>query len=99
MFAYVVLFENRFWFSIPPFFQPILRAATEVVGFAVLPDRAKEDREVVSSVFLRPLRLSPVQHLCCVEDFQFLVVCDDLNLVFGSFQIPPPSLEAVDDSE
>ena len=73
--------------------------ATEVVGFAVLPARAKEDLEVVSGEFFCPSRLSPIQLLCFLEEIQVLVVRDDLNLVLSSFQISPPSLEAVDDGE
>ena len=48
---------------------------------------AEEYLEVVSGEFLRLSRLSPIQHLCFLEEFQVLVVRDDLNLVVGSFQI------------
>ena len=61
-----------------------------------MPARAEEYLEVVSGEFLRPSRLSPVQHLRCLEELQVLVVRDDLDLVFCSFQISSPSLEAVD---
>ena len=61
--------------------------------------RAKEDLEVIAGKLLRPSRLLPIQHLCRLEEFQVLVVQDDLNLVFGSFQGFPPTLEAVDYGE
>ena len=73
--------------------------ATEVVGFAVLSAREKEYLEVIAGELLCTSRLLPVQLLSCLEELQVLVVQYDLNLVFGSFLISPPSLKAVDNSE
>ena len=61
--------------------------------------RVKVDLDVITSEFLGPSCLSLVEHLCCLEKFQVLVVRDDLNLVFCSFQMSSPSLEAVDDGQ
>ena len=72
---------------------------TKVVGFAVLPARLKGDLEVIAGEHLRPSCLLPVQYLSCLEELQVLVVQYDLDLVFGSFQISSPSLEAVKDGE
>ena len=65
--AYVAWFEDRFWVFIPPFFYLVLRAATVVVGFALLPARSEDDFEVVSGELLRLSHLSPIPHLCCLE--------------------------------
>ena len=94
--AYIVWFQDRFRVFIPPFFWLVLWVAADVVSFAVLPSRGKEYLQVVSGDLLPTSRLSLVQHLCHLEEFQDLVIRYNLNLVFCSLQILSPSLDTVD---
>jgi len=79
----------------PPLFRVVLRTPRKGIRFSILGSRSVVDSEIDAGQFLNPAGLSSIQHFCCCEVFQVLVVRVDLDLVSRTLAVPSPVFESV----
>ena len=88
--------NQRYWLVFyPPLFRAVLRTPRKGIRFSILGSWSVVDSEINAGQFLSPAGLSSIQHFCCCEVFQVLVVRVDLDLVSRPLAVPSPVFESL----